>query len=84
MPDCFVEVHTKIGLEKLGGSVEKLVSYFPRSCYQLLACDERDSTFRKITSLGHLPKRRFFLVALARPSQRYDADPTFVGRNANL
>lgn len=35
-PDCVVEVHIGVGLEKLGGSLEGVLAYFPRDSYHIL------------------------------------------------
>jgi FkbM family methyltransferase len=66
VPDCFVEVHRGIGLEKLGGSVSKVVSFFPRDAYRLMWSNAQDGVFREVEGDSALPRERFFLVALAR------------------
>ena len=63
-PDCFVEVHLQMGLERYGGSITKLVSYFPNSRYDLYYCKGDDSVFRRFDTNNALPETRFFLVAL--------------------
>lgn len=73
VPDCFVEVHCGIGLEKLGGSVSKVVSLFPRELYQLLWSNAQDDVFREV-KLDDLPKKRFFLVALAREPLKFEQE----------
>ena len=43
-PDCVIEAHIGCGLEKLGGSLEELVSFFPPDAFSLyMALDEKDS-----------------------------------------
>ena len=32
-PDCFIEVHVGVGLEKFHGSVQQIVNYFPSNKY---------------------------------------------------
>ena len=64
--DFAVEVHVGCGLEKLGGSVERLLAYFPPASYTLLGRAERDEAFQPLTNHDPLMNNRFFLVALAR------------------
>ena len=65
-PDFFIEVHVGCGLEKLGGSVDRLVSFFPRGRYSLLVReDEDDAVFRPYTDADPVIRRRFFLLARA-------------------
>jgi FkbM family methyltransferase len=67
-PDCFVEVHVGMGLEALGGSAAELASFFPKSVYTVLYSEGQDHPFRPVSNVAGLPRRRFFLVALAEPS----------------
>jgi FkbM family methyltransferase len=65
--DVTVEAHVGCGLEKLGGSVPELLSYFPLSLYSLEIRAEADASFRPLRSNDPLLSSRFFL--LARRSQ---------------
>jgi FkbM family methyltransferase len=55
-PDCFVEVHVGCGLEKFGGTVDRLMSCFPKG-YEFLFLDPE--TGAQTTALD----RRFYLIA---------------------
>jgi hypothetical protein len=61
--DIAVEVHVRQGLEKLGGSVEELLSFFPPDRFTVIARAERDASFRPIGADDPLTKARFFLLA---------------------
>jgi FkbM family methyltransferase len=69
-PDCFVEVHSGYGLEKLGGSVAKIISFFPSAAYRVLYGNGRDNVFQELDNNVTLPTGRFFLLALARRNDR--------------
>ena len=69
-PDFYIEVHTGCGLESSGGSVSRVLSYFPNDRYRLYAI--RPATADGVEDLvvdfdWSLPwlDRRFFLVALS-------------------
>ncbi|MDW8244845.1 MAG: FkbM family methyltransferase [Thermogemmata sp.] len=61
--DFFVEVHVGCGLEKLGGSVADVLSYFPKDRFDLLVRAEADSEFRPLEPHDPLINQRFFLIA---------------------
>jgi hypothetical protein len=64
-PDCCIEVHIGCGLENYGGSIEELISYFPRGRYGLfmaLANDKCD--FLPFNPTSDIVKGRFYLIAL--------------------
>jgi FkbM family methyltransferase len=63
--DIAVEVHVNHGLEKLGGSVEALLSFFPAERFTVTARGEHDTSFRPLTANDPLTKDRFFLLATA-------------------
>ena len=63
--DFFVEVHAGLGLER-HGSVEKVLSYFPLSKYELFWSDQEDIKFHALTELVAPSQKRFFLIAFAR------------------
>ena len=68
-PDCYVEVHLQTGLERFGGSLQELLSFFPSNQYDLFykgeaSGDSRD--YRRADQLSDFPTDRFNLVALAK------------------
>jgi FkbM family methyltransferase len=62
--DFFVEMHVGCGLEKLGGSVDRVVSFFPQDRFTLMFRREEDSCFRQFTPDDPITQHRFFLLAL--------------------
>jgi FkbM family methyltransferase len=64
--DFAVEVHVRHGLEKLGGSVAELLSYFPATLYDLTVRAEADVDFRPLNRADPLMRDRFFLLAKVR------------------
>lgn len=64
-PHCFVEIHSGVGLETAGGSVEQVISYFPPSRFELHIREEDDERFRDLQGKSW-PQGRFFLLALAK------------------
>ncbi|MBV9768032.1 MAG: FkbM family methyltransferase, partial [Bryobacterales bacterium] len=68
-PHAFVEVHLGEGLESFGGSVERLLSYFSSSAYELYFNEENGAAFRPMREPNELPKHRFFLIAISRDLQ---------------
>lgn len=64
--DVAVEVHVHVGLEKLGGSVEELLSFFPAARFDVTARAEADASFRPLRADDPLTRSRFFLLAAAR------------------
>jgi FkbM family methyltransferase len=67
-PDCFVETHVGAGLERFGGSVAEVLSFFPPEDYDLSLAsqDVDDGRFRAFHPDSSLLKGRFFLVATRR------------------
>jgi FkbM family methyltransferase len=65
-PDFAVEVHVNFGLEKLGGSVEELLSFFPADRFVVTARAEVDVSFRPLGEKDPLTRDRFFLLATAK------------------
>lgn len=61
--DFAVEVHVNHGLEKLGGSVETLLSFFPAGRFAVTARAEHDESFRPLEPTDPLTRDRFFLLA---------------------
>jgi FkbM family methyltransferase len=64
-PDCFIEVHLQMGLERYGGSLERVLSFFPSSTYLLFYSNGCDGVFRQVEPNVALPEKRFYLVALS-------------------
>lgn len=71
--DFFVEVHVGCGLEKLGGSVQRILSFFPDDRFERSARGEADPGFRPLHDDDTLTGDRFFLLALRREEARGDA-----------
>jgi len=65
-PDCFIEVHVGGGLEKFGGTVERLLRLLPAG-YRLFAA-RPDNSFEPWMENSPVSLERFFLVAI--PSER--------------
>lgn len=63
--DFAVEVHVNHGLEKLGGSVEQLLSFFPPHRFIVTGRAEQDISFRPLVADDPLARDRFFLLATA-------------------
>jgi len=63
--DFAVEVHVNHGLEKLGGSVDRLLSFFPTDRFTVTARAEADESFRTFAAHDALLGDRFFLLATA-------------------
>ncbi|CAN5142586.1 hypothetical protein BH09GEM1_BH09GEM1_19870 [soil metagenome] len=64
--DFFVETHVGCGLEKLGGSVAQVLSYFPADRFAVLVRSEADESFRALQEGDPLTRDRFFLIAQCR------------------
>jgi len=64
--DFFVEVHVGCGLEKLGGSLDEVLSHFPEDRFSLLARASADAEFRPLARIDRLTRDRFFLIARPR------------------
>ena len=62
-PDCFIEVHTGCGLEKYGGSVSSILSFFPQGQCNLMVAAEDEGEFRPLEEISRVPTKRFFLIA---------------------
>jgi FkbM family methyltransferase len=61
--DFLIEVHVNCGLEKLGGSVGRLLDYFPPDRFFVLARSESETTFHPFSRCDPLTAGRFFLFA---------------------
>jgi FkbM family methyltransferase len=65
-PDCYVEVHLQMGLERFGGSAEKVLSFFPRNQYDLFFNCGDGAAYQRLGVSSDLPKKRFCLAVLSR------------------
>lgn len=65
-PDCFVEVHVGVGLEKFSGSAKEVFSFFPSNDYDLFVASEDHREFLPLIPDRGLLLKRFFLLALSR------------------
>lgn len=65
-PDCYVEVHLQMGLERFGGSVDKVLSFFPRNQYDLFFNGGDGAAYCPVDDRGELPRKRFYLAALSK------------------
>lgn len=65
-PDCFVEVHLQMGLERFGGSASSVLSFFPVDTYDLYYNDGETADYHRVGKEADLPRKRFYLLALAR------------------
>ena len=65
-PDCFVEVHVGVGLERYGGTADQIIRFFPTDRYLCLVRSANSSEFTKLAESQEVLKERFFLLALAR------------------
>jgi FkbM family methyltransferase len=63
-PDAFVEVHVGCGLEKFGGTVESVLSFFPANEYQRFISSEDHQEPVILESAKERMKKRFFLTAI--------------------
>ena len=72
-PDCFVEVHVNVGLEKFGGSVSEVLRLFPAG-YEFFAAAP-DHPFAPLQENSSVLLDRFFLVAIA--SKRAESEERF-------
>ena len=65
-PDCFVEVHAGVGLERLGGTADDVLGFFPPEAYDRFISREENGEFVPLARGAVLPSTRFFLVAIGR------------------
>ena len=65
-PDCFVEVHTAVGLEKFGGSVSEVASFFPADTYDLYMASDLEPNPLRYQAGHRLTQTRFYLTAVAK------------------
>ena len=68
-PDCFIEVHVGVGLEKFGGSVQRILDFFPSGYHFFAAPPETD--FLPLEEIRpQLFENRFFLIGVDPGRQR--------------
>lgn len=67
-PDCFIEVHVGMGLEKFGGSVEEVLRNFPSDRYDrfIAPAGPAHAVFIPWTPESRITLERFHLIALAK------------------
>lgn len=69
-PDCFIEVHIGMGLEKFNGSAEKIFEFFSANNYELYVAKASPSSqpegFVPLSAGVNIIRERFHLVALAK------------------
>lgn len=65
-PDCYVEIHLQMGLERFGGSVEQVLSFFPPDQYELFFNGGDGGIYEPVLDPSDLPKKRFYLAALSK------------------
>jgi len=70
--DCYIEVHSGFGLEKYGGSVRELLSFFPADKYDLHFSEINDSgPFNLVASRDQISEtqlnKRWSLIAVQKP-----------------
>ena len=66
-PDCFVEVHVE-WLGAWGDSVDGILDHFPNDKFHRFVASENEPDFTPLERSTHLLDRRFFLIAIAKPS----------------
>lgn len=67
--DWFIEMHVGCGLEKFGGSVETIVSFFPEDRFELFMAADTDQTPRPFSMNEQVTRSRFYLFAIARRAE---------------
>jgi FkbM family methyltransferase len=63
-PDFIVEVHVNVGLEKFGGSVSQVISYFPSAEYDLFFMEKGELI--PFSPESPRAESRFYIVAFAK------------------
>ncbi|WP_162561098.1 FkbM family methyltransferase [Methylobacterium terrae] len=63
IPNWFVEVHGGAGLEKFGGSVDRLLGYFPADRFKRHFCRSDEGPFIPLSETGSLEGTRWFFIA---------------------
>ena len=64
-PDLFIESHVGVGLEELGGSIEKLLSLIP-SGYEIRVSRPYSTEFVPLDLAGDILKKRFFMICQSK------------------
>jgi Methyltransferase FkbM domain len=63
--DAFIEVHAGCGLERFGGSIQRLLEFFPADRYELFySADEHSRPFQQLRDEAFPSDSRWFLVTL--------------------
>jgi FkbM family methyltransferase len=68
-PDCFIEVHVGLGLEKFGGSVRRILDFFP-SGYRFFAAPPETGFLPLEQIRPQVFESRFFLIGVAPGQQQ--------------
>ncbi len=63
IPNWFIEVHGGAGLEKFGGSVERLLGFFPADRFARHFCRSDEGPFVPLAETGSLDGTRWFFIA---------------------
>ena len=63
IPNWFIEVHGGAGLEKFGGSVDRLLGYFPADRFKRHFCRSDEGPFIPLSETGSLEGTRWFFIA---------------------
>ena len=66
-PDCFVEVHVEWH-GPWGDSADGILDHFPNDRFHRFVASESEPDFTPLERSTHLLDRRFFLIAIAKPS----------------
>ena len=64
--DCFIEVHGGVGLEKFGGSISGLLSFFPEERFNRFFTETSTSPFLPMHDVRHLEGKRWFFIAIQK------------------
>jgi FkbM family methyltransferase len=64
--DCFVEIHGGCGLETFGGSVARVLSFFPDNKFECYYNAENMADFQPINAESSLTGVRWYLIAIAK------------------
>jgi hypothetical protein len=62
----FCRIHKGVGLEIFEGSVQKLMTFFPESDFEVFYAAQDSDDYNKFSPNDALPGERFFLVALGK------------------
>lgn len=73
--DWCIEIHVKCGLEKFNGSVKRIISYFPKSKFNLYMAPATDKCkFVRFNYKNALINKRFYLMATNKETNNLNFD----------